>query len=122
MPEEFFNDSNTFKLRSLIASASSSLCAIKTIAMPCDFKRRITPNNSSTSPGVNVAVYWTGGLAGQSQPGTSCEPMDWTCQGGSLVGIEAYAAAMSTPVLASTNTSHSPMDEPPEIREWLGLA
>ena len=73
------------------------------------------------APGVNVAVYWTGGLDEQSKPGTACKPMDWTCQGDSLVGIEAYAAAMSTPVLASPNTSHSPMDEPPEIREWLGL-
>ena len=48
--------------------------------------------------------------------------MDWTCQGDSLVGIEAYAAAIGTPVLKSPNTSHAPIDEPPEIRTWLGLA
>ncbi|MFT3851517.1 MAG: hypothetical protein QM733_02045 [Ilumatobacteraceae bacterium] len=74
------------------------------------------------APGVEVALYWTGGLDEESKPGAACKPMDWTCQGDSLVGIEAYAASMGAPVLASTNSSHAPMDEPPEIRTWLGLA
>ena len=79
-------------------------------------------DSCSPAPGVQVALYWTGALAGQSAPGTPCAPMDWTCQGGSLVGIDAYAASLATPVLTSSNTTHAPMDEPAEIRTWLGLA
>jgi hypothetical protein len=72
--------------------------------------------------GVQVAVYWTGGLDGQAEPGASCQPIDWTCQGGSLVGIDAYATPLGAPVLRSPNRTHTPMDEPPEVRAWLGLS
>lgn len=72
--------------------------------------------------GVQVAVYWSGGLDGNAKPGAACKPLDWTCQGDSLVGIEAYAASIGTPVLKSPNTSHAPIGEPAEIRTWLGLA
>ena len=71
--------------------------------------------------GVEVALYWTTGLDKESKPGTACKPMDWTCQGGSLVGIEAYAATLGTPVLPSPNRTHAPMGEAPEARAWLGL-
>ncbi len=78
-------------------------------------------DSCSPAPGVPLALYWTGGLDDKATPGAACKPMDWTCQGDSLVGIDAYAAALGTPVLKSPNKSHSPMDEPPEIATWLDL-
>ena len=72
--------------------------------------------------GVQLALYWTGGLAEQSTPGAACKPMDWTCQGDSLIGIDAYAAALGTHGAAEPeHASHTPIDEPPEIAAWLGL-
>jgi hypothetical protein len=73
------------------------------------------------APGVQLALYWTGGLAEQSTPGAACKPMDWTCQGDTLIGIDAYAAALGTTAQQSPNREHTPIDEPPEIATWLGL-
>ncbi|MCU1501022.1 MAG: hypothetical protein JWM12_376 [Ilumatobacteraceae bacterium] len=70
---------------------------------------------------VAVAVYWTGALT-QATPGASCAPLDWTCAGGSLVGIDAYAAALGAPVQASPNTTHEWYRDPPEIATWLAPA
>ena len=61
------------------------------------------------------------GSTSKATPGAACKPMDWTCQGDSLVGIDAYAAALGTPVLKSPNNEPPPIDEPPEIATWLGL-
>lgn len=79
-------------------------------------------DSCSPGAGVDVAVYWTEGLDAQATPGAACGPMDWTCQGDSLIGIGAYAAALGTGVQRSPNTTHAPMDEPPEVRAWLDLA
>ena len=64
---------------------------------------------------VAVTLYWTGALAGQSQPGASCAPADWTCAGGSTIGIDAYAAALRTPIKQSPMTGHTPYPGPPEL-------
>lgn len=69
--------------------------------------------------GVRVALYWTGGLDDEAKPGASCEPIDWTCDGGSMVGIDAYAAAMGTTIQKSPNTSHEWYRDAPEPVAWL---
>src|SRR5690606_26609900 len=40
--------------------------------------------------GVEIALYWTGGLT-EAEPGASCAELTWTCRGTHLIGIEAYA-------------------------------
>ena len=70
--------------------------------------------------GVPVALYWTGALT-EATPGADSAPLDWTCAGGSLVGIDAYAAALGTPVLPSPNRGHQPVADPPQVAAWLGL-
>lgn len=64
---------------------------------------------------VVVTLYWTGALAGLSQPGASCAPADWTCAGGSTIGIDAYATALRTPIKQSPMTGHVPYPGPPEL-------
>jgi hypothetical protein len=64
--------------------------------------------------GVAVTLYWTGALAG-SGPGWDCGSADWTCDGGSTIGIAAYTAALGTPAKASPNSGHSPYADPPEL-------
>jgi hypothetical protein len=68
--------------------------------------------------GVHVALYSTGALT-EATPGASCVPIDWTCQGGSLVGIDAYAAALGATIQTSPNTTHDWYRDPPEIAAWL---
>jgi len=71
------------------------------------------------APGVRVALYWTGGLDDQAKPGASCEPIDWTCDGGSMVGIDAYAAALGATIQKSPNTTHEWYRDAPETVAWL---
>jgi hypothetical protein len=68
--------------------------------------------------GVQVAMYWTGGLdfAG---PGFDCAAARWTCDGGSLVGRDAYAARIGVSVQPSVHRSHQPYVWPPEVGNWL---
>jgi hypothetical protein len=68
--------------------------------------------------GVSVTLYWTGALAGQSYPGWNCADADWTCDGGSTIGIDAYAAALGAPVKASPNSGHAPYLNPPELTRF----
>jgi hypothetical protein len=70
------------------------------------------------TPGVHVAMYWTGGLdfAG---PGFDCAAAGWTCDGGSLVGRDAYAARVGVGVQPSVHRSHQPFLWPPEVGRWL---
>jgi hypothetical protein len=71
------------------------------------------------SPDVRGALYWTTALGPQSRPGTDCEPIDWTCEGGTMVGIEAYAAALGLEVQASPHTEHEWYFDAPELSTWL---
>lgn len=75
----------------------------------------------SPAPGVRVALYWTGGLDDPAQPGWNCSEQDWTCEGGTTVGINAYAAAMRTNAKASPHSSHQRYENPPEHAAWLGV-
>lgn len=69
--------------------------------------------------GVAVALYFTGALEGPAQPGWDCGAADWTCEGGSTVGIRAYAAALGVAVQASPNHEHAPFLAAPEPGAWL---
>lgn len=71
------------------------------------------------SRALPAVLYWTGALAGTAQPGWSCALGDWTCEGGTTIGIAATASHLSLAVTASPNTTHSPYVNPPEIAAWL---
>ena len=69
--------------------------------------------------GVQVVLYWTGALEGQAVAGWSCTIADWTCEGGSTIGIAAYAKALGTPVRASPNHQHAAYFAAPEQWSWF---
>jgi hypothetical protein len=69
--------------------------------------------------GVQVALYWTGALAKDAPAGKDCAGMDWTCEGGSSIGIDAYAQALGVAVTPSPFTDHQPYEDAPEITAWL---
>jgi hypothetical protein len=71
------------------------------------------------SPDVAGALYWTGGLESQAQPGTDCAAIDWTCDGGTLIGIDAYAGLLGLDVQISPFTDHEWYLDAPEIAAWL---
>ena len=48
-----------------------------------------------------------------------CALGDWTCEGGTTIGIAATASHLALAVTASPNTTHSPYVNPPEIAAWL---
>ena len=69
--------------------------------------------------GVKVQLVWTGALEGQAQPGWSCASADWTCQGGTTLGIAAYQAALGAAYARSPNWGrHSPDPAPAALRTW----
>ncbi len=69
--------------------------------------------------GVKIALYWTGALEGQAVAGWSCASADWTCEGGSTVGIAAYAKALGTPAQPSPNHQHAAYLAAPEQWSWF---
>jgi hypothetical protein len=68
--------------------------------------------------GVRVALYWTGALAATATPGWNCAEQDWTCEGGTTVGIDAYQSALGVGHKQSPHTSHAPYSSPPELGSW----
>jgi hypothetical protein len=69
-------------------------------------------------PAVDVVLYWTGALAETAQPGWDCGEGDWTCEGGTTIGIDAYAAALGTDVLPSPHDAHEWFLDAPELDQW----
>ena len=69
---------------------------------------------------VSLALYWTGGLDEAAQPGAECAPIGWTCEGDLLLGIDAYARELRTPVLASPFSEHTWNRDTLKVDEWLG--
>ena len=67
--------------------------------------------------GVRVALYWSGGLT-EPVPGWRCAERDWTCEGGSTVGIDAFAKGLRTPIQRSPHREHRPYETPPEHTRW----
>jgi hypothetical protein len=75
---------------------------------------------SCTPPAdVAAALYWTGGLEPQAQSGADCATIDWTCDGGTMIGIEAYAESLGLDIEASPHTEHEWYLDAPEIATWL---
>jgi hypothetical protein len=68
--------------------------------------------------GVKVAVYWTGALSATATPGWSCAEQDWTCEGGTTIGIDAYVRALGTSRQASPYSSHQWYQNAPELTSW----
>jgi hypothetical protein len=69
-------------------------------------------------PQVPVTLYWTGALDPPAVAGWDCAEEDWTCEGGSTIGIDAYAAALGTDVIASPHTEHTWYLDAPELSDW----
>jgi pimeloyl-ACP methyl ester carboxylesterase len=66
-------------------------------------------------PSVEVTLYWTGALDAQSGPDWSCEEGDWTCQGGSTIGLDAYAGHLGASVVPSPFDEHTWYLDAPEL-------
>ena len=69
-------------------------------------------------PAVAVTLYWTGALDATAQPGWECAEADWTCEGGTTIGIDAYASALATDVLDSPHDDHQWYLDAPELSQW----
>jgi hypothetical protein len=69
------------------------------------------------APGARLRLYVTGALA-KGVAGAPCASLDWTCQGASTIGIDAYARFLGAPIVQSSNATHAPMAAPPEYGEW----
>jgi len=72
----------------------------------------------SPAPDVAVTLYATGALEAQAPAGTKCADIDWTCEGGETLGIEAWATALDVPRQQSPHTDHQPYADPPELSDW----
>jgi hypothetical protein len=72
----------------------------------------------SPDPSVGVALYWTGALEEQAQPGWECTEADWTCEGGHTIGIDAYAESLDTPPKPSPFDQHQSFLAAPELSDW----
>jgi pimeloyl-ACP methyl ester carboxylesterase len=68
--------------------------------------------------GVRIALYWTGALDSPAVSGWSCAEQDWTCEGGTTIGIDAYAAALGVSRKASASATHAWYQHPPELTSW----
>jgi hypothetical protein len=69
-------------------------------------------------PAVDVTLYWTGSLASTARAGWDCAEADWTCEGGTSIGIDAYAEALGTEVRESVHREHEWYRDPPELTDW----
>jgi hypothetical protein len=70
------------------------------------------------APGVTLTIYWTGALAATAQPGWNCAEQDWTCEGGTTVGIGTYAANAGTGTKKSPYDKHQWYLNAPELAAW----
>lgn len=68
--------------------------------------------------GVGVTLYWTGGLDSSSRAGADCKAIDWTCDGGLLVGLEAFAAELRVTAQPSVHDEHEWYVDAPELSDW----
>jgi pimeloyl-ACP methyl ester carboxylesterase len=76
-------------------------------------------NGCAPAAGVKAVLYWTGALEGDAQPGWQCSRADWTCEGGTTLGIRAYAAALGLTATPSSTTKHERNTRAPEPARWL---
>ncbi len=71
------------------------------------------------APEVPAALYWTTALEEATGPGADCAAIDYTCAGGTTIGIDAYADALGVSVTPSPFTTHEWHWEAPEIAAWI---
>jgi hypothetical protein len=67
---------------------------------------------------VDVTLYWTGALDSTARPGWDCADADWTCEGGTTIGIDAYADALGTAARESVHRDHAWYRDAPELTDW----
>jgi hypothetical protein len=67
---------------------------------------------------VDIVLYWTGALESTARPGWACAEADWTCEGGTTVGIDAYADALGTDIRESVHREHAWYRDAPELTDW----
>jgi hypothetical protein len=72
----------------------------------------------SPAAGVPLTIYWTGALAATAVPGWDCAQQDWTCDGATTVGIDAYAANAGATLRASPFHGHQWYADAPETTAW----
>ncbi len=68
---------------------------------------------------VEAQLYWTGGLLPTATVGTDCGDIDWTCEGGTIVGIDTFSTAAGLAITPSPFTEHRPYSDAPEPMMWL---
>lgn len=66
--------------------------------------------------GIKGRLYWTGGLSPAA--GWNCQEADWTCEGGTTVGIQKFASNLKLTTTQSARTTHEPYTNPPEYQSW----
>ena len=64
---------------------------------------------------VKVVLYWTGDI--DVPDGWDCG--DWTCEGGSAIGIARYEAAIGVTRTPSIHNTHQQYIDPPEFHSWF---
>ena len=69
-----------------------------------------------TDADVEVVLFWTGVLEERLPPGTNCADVDFECAGSLIIGIDAMADNLATPVLPSAYEQHRWHRDAPEIR------
>jgi hypothetical protein len=67
--------------------------------------------------GVKLRIYWTGALA-KTEDGWSCSSADFTCEGGTTLGIRRYAGVLGTAPAPSVHSTHHEYESPPEYAAW----
>ena len=75
-------------------------------------------DDCAPDPSVAVTLYATGALEAQAPPGWQCSEGDWTCEGGEVIGIDAWSRALGVPRQQSPHTDHQPYDDAPELSAW----
>jgi hypothetical protein len=65
---------------------------------------------------VRGRLYWTGTL--EAPDAWKCAERDWTCDGGTTVGIWKYAANLKLQAARSASRGHTPYADPPEYQSW----
>jgi len=75
--------------------------------------------NCSPAGGVQRILYWTGDLARSAPAGADCGRIDWTCDGGSSVGIDSYAQRLGASITASPFSDHQWYWDAPQVTSFF---
>ena len=74
--------------------------------------------NCKPATEVKIRVYWTGALAGTASDGWQCASGDWTCEGGTTIGIAKYVSHLGVSATPSVQKRHAAYESPPEYGSW----